>query len=367
MNFIETFKKGKLGKNIGLNTGLSNLNKAINGLQKRTIIGVAAPPKCGKSKLVDAHTIIYPYLLNENADIEWIYFSYEMDRVQKEFAFTVFFLYHDFHMTHFNWKNKQYSITTDYLMGRLQDENNEPIIVDKEIEEKIKVIYSNRIVPLFGEYDGENKKIKSGKINFVENKMDADQMNTFIVNYAKERGRFVYNSTNQIASYIPDNPDKYVIIITDTLRKIKVKTNTSLKENVDSWISHSVFLRNICQYTFVHIIHTNRSLSSIERLKYNSEFIYPTGDDTKDTGNLSEECDFFLTLFNPNDEKYGIVKHFGLDLFDASENLLYPNYRSLHLVESRHTECPVHMQLTLNGATGYYEKLVKQTAAYGLL
>ena len=366
MNFIETFKKGKSGLNIGLNTGLSNLNKAINGLQKRTIIGIAAPPKCGKSKLVDAHTILYPYLLNENADIEWIYFSYEMDRVQKEFAFTVFFLFYDFHMTHFVHNGIQYEITTDYLMGRLQDNDGKSIIVDSVIEEKIKIIYSNRIVPLFGEYDCENKRIKKGKINFVENKMNADEMNTFIFRYAKENGRFISNVNNEIISYVPDNPNRYVIIITDTLRKIKMKANVSLKESVDTWISHSVTLRNLCNYIFVHIIHTNRSLSSIERLKYNAEFIYPTGDDTKDTGNLSEEADYFLTLFNPNDEKYGITKHFGLELFDTAKNLLYPNYRSLHLVESRHTECPVHMQLTLNGATGYYEKLKKQEASYGI-
>ncbi len=361
MNFVEYFKMGKLGKNIGLPTGLSVLDKAINGIQKRSIIGIAAPPKVGKSKLTDAHFILYPYILAPNADIEWIYFSYEMDRVQKEFAFAVFFLNYYYKIGFYKWKAKTEELTTDYLMGRLKDNSNEPILVSNDIEEKLKEVYVKYIIPLFGEFDEKGKQIKRGKIDFIEAKYTANEMNNYVVNHAKQCGTFITNVNGKFSGYIPNNPNKFTIIITDTLRKIKRDKGQTTKDALDSWISYSVQFRNMCMFTFVHIIHCNRALSDIDRLQYMKEFIHPTGDDVKESGNLSEEADYMLTLFNPNDEKYGIKKHFGLDLFDQQNNLLYPNYRSLHLVESRHTICPMHMQLELVGNIGYYRNLGENT------
>lgn len=356
-NFISEFKSGKLGKNIGLSTGLSVLDKAINGIQRRSVIGIAAPPKVGKSKMVNAHFLLYPYLLNPNADINWIYFSYEMDRIQIEFAFAVFFLWYDYAINTYKLNNKSEFITTDYLMGRLKD-GDIPIIVSEEIEAKLKSIYVNRIIPLFGEYDIEGKRLSKGKIDFIETKLTVNQMTNYVVKYAEQNGKLIKDENGAIKSYIPNNPEKFTIIITDTLRKIKKsKEQTENKQVADAWISDSITLRNLMYFTFIHIIHSNRSLTNMDRLKHMSEYLHVTGDDIKDTGNLSEEADYVLTLFNANDEKYGIRKHFGLDLFDQQGNLLYPDYRSMHLVESRHTICPQHMQLELIGYTGFYKKL----------
>ena len=47
MNFIEEFKKGQKGGNKGLpmGEGLMNVSKAINGVQRARMYGIAAPPK----------------------------------------------------------------------------------------------------------------------------------------------------------------------------------------------------------------------------------------------------------------------------------------------------------------------------------
>ena len=84
---------------------------------------------------------------------------------------------------------------------------------------------------------------------------------------------------------------------------------------------------------------------------YAGEFIFPTADDCKDSGNPAEECTIFMTLFNPNDEKYNLKKHFGVELAG------YPNYRSLHITESRETECPVHIQTTMFGNINMFTPL----------
>jgi hypothetical protein len=79
--------------------------------------------------------------------------------------------------------------------------------------------------------------------------------------------------------------------------------------------------------------------------------IFPTADDVKDTGNLAEESHILLTMFNPNDEKYNLSSHFGVDI--ASKK--YPNYRSLHVADARWVECPQHMKLNMFGNINYFE------------
>jgi hypothetical protein len=122
-----------------------------------------------------------------------------------------------------------------------------------------------------------------------------------------------------------------------------------MKENIDKWLEYSTFLRNICSFTFINVCHSNRAVANVERLRFAGEWIFPTADDVKDTGNLSEESTMLLTMFDPNDEKYNLTKHFGLEL--AS----FPNYRSIHVTESRYTGGPFHIQTNMFGNTNMFE------------
>ena len=75
-------------------------------------------------------------------------------------------------------------------------------------------------------------------------------------------------------------------------------------------------------------------------MRFSKDRLYPTGADFKDTGNISEESDVVITMFNPLDEKFRLSTHFGYDLSK------YPNYRSLHIIESRDGgEGRVHCQM----------------------
>ena len=116
-----------------------------------------------------------------------------------------------------------------------------------------------------------------------------------------------------------------------------------------------VELRNWCDYTFIPIIHTNRNLTN--SLALGGDEVYPTGDDIKDTGNLSEECNYLFTLFNPNDSKYNLDKHFDLKIRDDFKNPIYPNYRSAHLVESREVICPQHFRYEMYGNVKNFKQL----------
>lgn len=372
-NFVETVKLGKSGKNIGLPTGIVALDQAINRLQKKTSIGIAAAPKCGKTTLCDYIGVITPYLfmLKEGRldDINWIYHSYEIDRVSKEFKFAAYFMFYDYGIDGFMYRDKFIGMNQDYLMGKQifknPDGTTEQIPLSDEHDAVLKEIYINRIVPMFGEFDAHGRKLRAGKIDFIEESENPTGIWKYLMNYAKAHGEFIFEdyyttddsgkkvAKKRIIGYNEANPNLFTVVITDHIRKPKRERGFTLKENIDKLLEYYTILRNICNFTFISICHSNRGVSNVDRLKFAGEEIFPTADDVKDTGNLAEESTILLTMFNPNDEKYNLTKHMGVDLSDPSNS----KYRSIHLVESRYTEAPSHIQVKMHGGINFFEPL----------
>lgn len=376
MNFITEFKKGEEGRNKGLPVGIPSLNKDILGLQQGQLIVIAAPPKVGKTTLADFLFVLAPYMLgkekNPKLDIEWIYYSFEISRIKKEFKIACFFFYKDHNIQSFEYEGKKYKITADYLMGKLLDDNEKTIKVLPEHKDILKIIYERRIVPLFGRYSDKGIKLEEGLINFIQERENPTGIRNYLLNYAAINGQFIkekYKTKNdngetetrtRIIGYKPNNPDKFVIIITDHMRKVKLERGFTLKQAVDKLAEYQVEIRDLCNYIFIDIIHTNRNLFDLDRIRHQGEFFYPTSEDIKDTGNLSEDANLIFTMFDANDDKYNIKRHFGLDLQDKNGNLLHPNYRSLHLVEARDVEgAPLHYQFDMFGNINWFQSIKK--------
>lgn len=376
-NFIVEFKKGQVGKNRGLpmGKGLEAISKAIDGIQRGMMYVIASSPKVGKSTFVNYAFIISPYLYsleNPSVKIRWIYYSWEMDRVTMEFDYVCHFLYSDYGISRIDLppgvthERKPYiDISSSFIRGQKKDDNNNIILVPEFLYEKIKIIYNERIIPLFGEYSESGVLIKRGLIDFIDRADNPTGIYKNILNFADARGTFVKeeyfsertNKTeSRVVGYKPNNPDEYVIVILDTIRKVRRERNFSLKETVDKTIEYATELRNFLKYTFVPIVHLNREMADIERLKFMGDLIFPQPETIKETGNLSEEATHIFTMFNPNDERYNLTKHFGLVIKDSKRNELYPNLRTIHLVESRYVPYPQHFRVNMNGALKDFKK-----------
>jgi hypothetical protein len=367
MNFIDEFKKGQLGLNFGLPMGHTHLEKALDGVQRQHIYTLASAAKVGKTAVVDYMFLLSPYLYSLNdpeLDIHWEYFSFEIDRVSKEFKFVAFFMAYDYGVYTFDYEDNIYMMSPRYLRGKLKDEGGNLIPILEEHFEMVKEIYSNRIVPIFGEYSKSGKLLKPGKVSFIEEKDNPTGIQKYLMRKADVEGKFIHEpyttvdeygnevKKKRVIGYVPNNPKAYRIIIIDHVRSMRLERSFTIKQNIDKLSQYEVELRNRCGYTFVNIVHTNRSISSIERLKYMTENIFPTPEDIKDSGNLSEDSNTIMTMFNPHDEKYNLKKHFGFEL--ASQ----PNYRSLHVVESRETPCPAHFFMNMYGNVNMFKELV---------
>lgn len=400
MNFKEAYKKGQAGSNKGLpmGEGLKSIQSAINGLLRAMIYVIAAAAKGGKSTFVDYGFVIAPcmFVLENNIkyqefidkgyspesikstygisyiDLEIIYNSYEIDRISKEFDFAAHFLNRDFNIefveldegiTHKG--EKTIELSANYLKGQLVDDAGNIIRVKPTIFEALKTVYDTRIIPLFGEFDVEGVQISKGLITFLEQKDNPTGIRNYLIDYAKKNGTIFYNKFKgsdgkmhqKMRSYKPNNPDKYVFVVTDHLRKLVPERNFTLKQTVDKFSEYSVEMKNLFKFSFVHIIHLNRSMGDVQRLKFQDDYIYPNSDDIKETGNLSEDCDFLFTMFNPNDDRFNLTKHFGKLIKDNHNNYLFPNMRTVHLVESRHTFYPQHFRINMFGGIKKFEQL----------
>jgi hypothetical protein len=390
MNFEYRFQQGLKGLNFGLPTGIPAIDRLVGGIQREAIYGIAAGPKVGKTTFTDYGFVIKPseYYIEElsrgnpnNLEVEWIYFSFEISRVKKEFKYVTYYMAKDYGIETFTWKDEVYELSPNYLEGKMRDNNDEVIIPSEEHQRIILKIYKEKIIPLFGEYNEKGVQISKGLIIFVDSRDSPSGIRNYLGQYSTKHGTWSKTNYKNVIgknhdgsdivevrekreSWTPNNPNKFTIIITDHLRKLKSERNFHKKQTVDKMIEYQVEFRNWCGFTFVDIIHLNRGMSDVQRLKYNNEFIYPTGDDIKETGNLSEEADYIFTMMNPNDEKYGLSKHFGLQTKTTSNEEIYPNYISIHLVESRDTECPVHFRTIMKGNINTFAPLVENTG-YG--
>lgn len=374
MNLIEEFKKGQSGGNKGLSMGkgLSNVSKAVNGVQKSRIYGVAGPSKSGKSTFVDDAFVIEPWLdaIEKNVDIEFIYFSYEIDRISKEFDFAAFFLHYDFGIETIQLEDEityteagkirtTIDLSPNYLRGRLLDDNDNVIKVKDSIKQALEKVYETRIIPLFGEYSKGGVLIKKGYIKFIEFKENPTGVYKYLKKHAEKSGNFIHSPTTpgRIIGYSSNNSSKHTIIIMDHLRKLILERGFQMKQNVDKMLEYMVELRNWCGYTFVPIIHTNRSMADTDVIRFAGDELYPTSDSIKDSGNMSEDCDYLFTIFNPNEDKFRLQKHFGLAMKDSKGNPLFPQMRTIHLVESRHCIFPQHFRANMLGNLKSFKQL----------
>lgn len=418
MTLLNALQEGQTGLNIGLpmGEGLEDLERLLNGIQKSKITSLAAPPKGGKSTLADYGFVISPsvYVLTHNYKVSirinelnllltttedqtrivrlekeikelynsYIYFkiiynSYEIDRISKEFDFVSHFLFKDYGLRTFELppgktydKKRVIEISSLFLRGELcYDQLNEKgekefIPLTQDLVEKVKIIYQKWIIPLFGEYNENGVRISEGIIDFRENKDNPTGVRNYLLNYAEKNGTFINDvkikddgtQVTRKVGYIPNNPKLITLVVTDHLRKLTPERGFNKKETIDKFSEYAVDLRNLCKFSFLHIIHLNRALADVARRKAEGDRIFPTSDDIKDTGNLSEDSNYILTMFNPNDDKLFLNKHFGLQIRNTQGQVLYPNLRTIHLVESRHGLAPRHLRVNMEGGIKNFVK-----------
>lgn len=346
-DFWLKFEQGLKGENKGLEVGLQAVGNAIDNIQKETNYVIMGQPKTFKTKFSDTFFVLQPYLLNDPGLLDYTYYSFEVSRLKKVAEWIAFFF----------WTDYKIKYSASHIMCR-----GDKKIKDEHIKH-VEEILKKRINPLLGEYDKTGKRIKRGLVDFIEDKDNPTGILHYLMNKAKEHGQVIeeeYITTDDSGARISkkrivgfkDNDPKYRIVICDHVRLLKRERNYSMKDNIDKYSEYTIFLRNIFKYSFVDIIHSNRNISSDERVNANSgRFLRPQVDDVKDSGNLAENANYLIGIFNPYNYP-GINIHFDYNLSQWKGK-----YRSLHVLAARDTEAPKDLFLLCDGGNSIFREL----------
>lgn len=330
-SFLEEIDFGREGGYTGLTGGLPRFDKFTNGIQKACYTIIGAQQKTGKTAFVDHRYVIQPFLENPDANIRWIYFSYEISKLEKMAKFCAYFV------------NVEFGHVIDSNVVLSRGEN----VLDEDMYAKVLFVYKKYVEPLMA------------RIDFQEERNNPTGIYKYLLNYAEENGKFImdeYTDNNgvkrqKMVGYEENDPSLYTIIILDHIGLMRKEKGLNKKDNIDKMSNYFVFFRNICSFSPVVLSQFNRDLGKTERLKFSGEMLQPTMEDFKDTGSLGEDASMAIALFNPTLYSH-IRKHLGFDLKKIGKG-----YRSAHILASRNTESGVNIALNLEGATGKFNEL----------
>ena len=336
-SFISKVELGMTGANIGIPGGLPRFDNRVYNIQTGKMSSIVGSSKSGKTAFAIWRYIFIPWVNGKKKNIKWIFYSLEVDVDQIKARLAAMFAFHF------------YKVEIDpnliYSLG-----NN---LLSFEQYELVKKISDEHLNPLFD------------RITFIgdANESYPTAIYKYCLNYYKNNGEIIFETyetmgasdekvnKQRIVGY-KSNKEEEVFLIIDTLGLMKKESRFTKKDNIDKWLEdYAITLRNIFKTTIINLHHLNRSISNFDRVKHSGEDLQPQLDDIKDTSGIGECSDLVLCIFNPNVFKE-IEVHQGYILDDYRGQ-----YRSLHVLASRYTECPLNVAVTFNFKTGAWAEL----------
>lgn len=299
----QKIEDGRQGLNEGIHMGYERLHKFIPGIQQSTYYLIGGELGTGKSAFVDEAFVYnpYDYILSGkcNQKFHILYFSLEIDKVRKIAKAIARRIFHKYKIL----------IDINYVLSkgknRISDEIYNFVLDQCEYFYKLEEF-----------------------VTFYDKPENPTGIWKNVLDYSKNNGKWISNKINETefvpAEYIPNDPNKYTILIVDHIGLMRNERGFTKKQNIDKLSEYAIILRNKCRFSPVLIQQLNRSMSSAERFNINR--VEPQLSDFKETGNTQEDADLVLAVFNPS--RYDIKNFYGYNTA-----LLKNRCRTLHILK----------------------------------
>ena len=303
---------------------LPRFSTVLPGVQKKRYYIVTASSKVGKTKLADYLFMYEPYFFykqNPNKiKLKIFYFSLELNKDEKIKAAISHKLYRD---------------TGKAISPERLDSVFEDYILDSQTEDKIK------------SYDDFFKDFEE-VVTFVDEVRNPFGIYKYMRDYANNNGCYIdkygevidhrlVDSGNiehikRIDRYVPNDPDEYVIVLTDHVSLLTPENGKSLHESMSTFSTdYCIKMRNRWGYTVVNI-----QQQSAEKEKQQFTFkgesiedkLMPSQDGLADNKTIGRDCDVMIGLFAPH--RYNITKWEGFDVARLGDN-----FRELSIIFNR--------------------------------
>lgn len=318
-NILELRKeidKGRLGKNIGISTGLPKLDSIIYGIQRRYLYLVGSDSGAGKSSFV-IDVFLYNLIKNkENKDISILLYSFEMSTSVVYAKILSLYLWDTFNIV----------ITYENILSlteSLSDENY--FYVQKGLDwldeiQKFVTIYDKSLSP-----NGIYATCKEWLRNF---------------------GEFIQLGEHK-EEYIEKSDQSYKIVICDHMGLLDHGGNK--KAAMDLVADYFIYFRNKCNITGIFVQQLNRGSKSVERKTKGYELLDTA--DLSDSSGPAQASEAIILIYYPYREKVARVENYNI------QNGLQHKARVLQVVKNRFGRSDVNQVVVFHGEIGMFKEL----------
>lgn len=185
--------------------------------------------------------------------------------------------------------------------------------------------------------------------------------------FAAKRGKFYYNnqlvsfidSNNSWDTYVPDDPDEFVVVIIDHLLLISKQDNE--KDQAESIWNTVEYLRryaaNKLRYAVVPIQHQNADSENQESRR--EQTILPTENGLARNKEVARSYLNLIGIANPNKVNQSSTRP-SINVWDGHNLGQFGNYlRTINIIKSRFGESSVHDSIFFGGRTGWFDTIPK--------
>lgn len=321
------------------------LSSKIPGIEQEQYVIVTASSKVGKTQLADYLYVLEPYnYIKKYKDcgvkLKIFYFSLEVSKKKKLMSLLA---------------NKIYNETGDIISTQNLNSKFSDYILDQQTEELIE-----HYIPYFEEFEKT--------VNIIDNVRNPYGIYKYMKSYAETHGKYkkkIITNINEKGTseqievndyYIPDDPNEYVIVITDHVSLLLPENGMTLHQAMSKYSSdYCLHMRDKWKYTIVNV---QQQAAAGEAQQYNNfgssiiSKLRPTPDGLGDNKLTGRDCNLMIGLFAPS--RYDIKTYNDYDIAQLKDN-----YRELIISLNRDGEGFFTDDLLFNGAVNYFEEAPK--------
>ena len=302
------------------------------GIEQGCYYLISGAAKASKSKITNYlflfNPILYAYEHPELVKLKIFYALLEEKAETITMKFMCYLLY------------RLYKIRVDIKTLKSVDEDR---VVDEDILKLITSIEFQSILNFFEDH-----------VEFIPDRNPTGIFNT-LERYAEAHGTIhrkkVEGYDHEVFDYYtPDNPEEYVMCITDHIGLISTERGWDLRVSIKKLSEYFKIVRNKYNYIPVVVQQQNSETLSLEAFKANK--IMPTQKGLLDCQDTSRDADLFLGIVNPF--SFEFPEYLKYDI-----TRLRGYARFLKVVQGRDGESDAVLAMYFDGATGNYVPLPK--------
>jgi len=304
----------------------------------------------GKTKLADFLFLYNPYeytlLKTSNIKIKIFYFSLEVSKDEKIRQYLSYRLF----------KDHKICISPEKIMSKFQ-----------------KYILDDNIEKLLDSYDEHMNDFES-KVTIIDNIRNPFGIFKYMRDYAYNNGKYYskagesinpkdFNDPNEsvrkkaletVDRYIPNDPNEYVIVITDHLSLLQPEKGDDLWSSIFKFSSdYCLAMRDRWKYSVINI-QQQAADQEKQQFTFKGDSIVaklrPSPDGLADCKLTQRDCNIMLGLFAPH--RYKIDDYENYDIQKLGDN-----YRELTILLNRSGSGGLNLDLYFNGASNFFAKL----------